>query len=321
MKILQIGFTVIVLAMCCGAAAQSKDPDIDWKPELARGGAPPCPKHPGVRTSRSETILVHQSKVLIIGTTTKIAGKDCVYEAKLQISGEHARVISFAHPEKNSFAVVDASPNGEKLLLEDDIWRDPPDIDKRNVEVAVFDLRSGSYQWQNVWDIFGWGDCSATVEPQGFTNGGRLLISARHSTWAGSEFTPCVQRPGLYEMNADSRMERLPDDTKVVRFAQEVADASEPCKEDPDIVSACFIARGRMSLYNGSHNVRIWRTGTHRMLGADDDMPLPALLQDKLNWDVAIWGDFNVCPLTKERPGEMQFVCVESANHIHLKPW
>ena len=33
------------------------------------------------------------------------------------------------------------------------------------------------------------------------------------------------------------------------------------------------------------------------------------------SWATEIYGDFNVCPFTKQKPGHMQMVCIESAAH------
>jgi hypothetical protein len=38
-----------------------------------------------------------------------------------------------------------------------------------------------------------------------------------------------------------------------------------------------------------------------------------------MSWDVEAWGDFEVCPFARERPGEMQMVCVESAKNVLFK--
>jgi hypothetical protein len=78
--------------------------------------------------------------------------------------------------------------------------------------------------------------------------------------------------------------------------------------------------------------VRIWRIGTHRVLGVQglDETghgagpgvcPLPQGLAGTLNSGKEVLGDFLVCPLSKERPGEMQFICVALATQVHAKPY
>jgi hypothetical protein len=41
------------------------------------------------------------------------------------------------------------------------------------------------------------------------------------------------------------------------------------CKGSYRLVGGCFVVRGRMAFYNGTHNVRIWPIGTHRLLGVE----------------------------------------------------
>jgi hypothetical protein len=64
--------------------------------------------------------------------------------------------------------------------------------------------------------------------------------------------------------------------------------------------------------------MRIWRIGTNRILGVQDG-PLPIELGEKMDWDVQAWGDFEVCPLTRQRPGWMQMVCIESSDHTFFQ--
>ena len=101
-----------------------------------------------------------------------------------------------------------------------------------------------------------------------------------------------------------------------------------PCAQSRVIVGQCFVVHGRMFFPNGNPPVRISRLGTKRILGvldgarsdASDDV-LPADLRKRLGpeWDkYDVFGDFEVCPLTRERPGHMQFVCLKSAHHVNL---
>jgi hypothetical protein len=56
----------------------------------------------------------------------------------------------------------------------------------------------------------------------------------------------------------------------------------------------------------------VWEPGE----GEKDVSWLPDTIADKLDYDHQIFADFEVCPLTKEKPGELQIVCVQSATHI-----
>jgi len=95
------------------------------------------------------------------------------------------------------------------------------------------------------------------------------------------------------------------------------------CKENPKTVGACYSVHGRLTLGADTVRLWLWPVGTKRILGVtagprldDADDPIrPRNLQFNPG-DEAIYGDFNVCPFTPERKGEMQMVCIESASHL-----
>ena len=98
-----------------------------------------------------------------------------------------------------------------------------------------------------------------------------------------------------------------------------------PCRTHPARVERCRIVHGRLSQWNGNPTSRIWIVGTHRMLGISQrpgrprfqDLPsalLRAMGEDA--WSVEVFGDFEVCPFTRQRPGWMQMVCVASARNL-----
>lgn len=98
-------------------------------------------------------------------------------------------------------------------------------------------------------------------------------------------------------------------------------DPRQGCKSNPDLVGPCFALHGRMGLTNGTPGVRIWRIGTRRILGVmvSENEIMPANVKRHLAWGTAIYGDFEVCPFSPQRPGEMQMVCVESARRLVLE--
>ena len=85
---------------------------------------------------------------------------------------------------------------------------------------------------------------------------------------------------------------------------------------------------------NGNPSYRLWKIGTHRILGIysgpsvdrnglDNEGPeLPSNVERKLwvtkdpNSQNDLFGDFEVCPLEPEKPGVMQAACIESAKNI-----
>lgn len=98
------------------------------------------------------------------------------------------------------------------------------------------------------------------------------------------------------------------------------------CRMHPDLIGRCFTVRGRLSVYNGSPALRIWRVRTRRMLGISEQRfsvagyrNVPANIESQINQDVDIFGDFLVCPFTRPKPGEMQLVCVESGKDLVVR--
>ena len=102
--------------------------------------------------------------------------------------------------------------------------------------------------------------------------------------------------------------------------------APQKCKGNPKVVSACYSVHGRLQLGANTVRLYLWPVGTKRMLGVtagprldDADDPIWPRNLD-LSQDVeAIYADFEVCPFTPERKGEMQLVCIESASHVAVK--
>ena len=107
-----------------------------------------------------------------------------------------------------------------------------------------------------------------------------------------------------------------------------VAAAGErpPCRHDPRVASSCFTVHGRLTVGQGSPGVRIWPVGTKRLLGVEDEPPnVPANVSARFSRAVfdtkdAIFGDFDICPLERERPGHMRLVCVAAATHLSVRP-
>jgi hypothetical protein len=98
------------------------------------------------------------------------------------------------------------------------------------------------------------------------------------------------------------------------------------CSEHPQLVGRCFTVHGRLSIYNGSPALRIWKLGTRRVLGISDQRfsvagyrNVPVDIERQINQDVAIFGDFLVCPFTRSKPREMQLVCIETGKNLVIR--
>lgn len=102
-----------------------------------------------------------------------------------------------------------------------------------------------------------------------------------------------------------------------------------PCRAHPDLVGPCRTVHGRLFFANGTPSKRIWVVGTRRILGVSERPSsggeglegLPANLRAALAghpFGIRLYGDFEVCPFTRQRPGWMQFVCVARATRLHV---
>ena len=99
------------------------------------------------------------------------------------------------------------------------------------------------------------------------------------------------------------------------------------CKGNPALVGPCFSVRGRMRMTNGGPAIRIWRIGTDRILGVWEPREgepnvewIPDAIYKQMDYGHQLFANFEVCPLTRERAGEMQTVCVASATNIRRTP-
>ncbi len=100
-------------------------------------------------------------------------------------------------------------------------------------------------------------------------------------------------------------------------------EAAPACKGTLAVVGACFTVHGRVGVYNGIP-IRIWVVGTRRMLGVRDATgggvtvrpEIQTLLSQGEPGATVVYGDYEVCPLSKPHPGWMQFICIESATHL-----
>jgi len=95
------------------------------------------------------------------------------------------------------------------------------------------------------------------------------------------------------------------------------------CETNYRIVDECYETRGRMQAANGNPSVRIWKVGTKRVLGVRNENleNLPTKVKEVFSFGVFVFADYKVCPLTKEKPGHMQMVCIESMKNIRIEDY
>lgn len=311
-------FLVMALVFVSQGTLAQKEPK--WLPGLAYGGVPDCPGHPGMRTHRSEVARGFGTIVSIVGIARR-GQRGCAYSAYVEVKQRGKKTFRLPEPDKRNFTIVDFSPDGRSLLLSSQIDLGSPYDEYRNIELTTMNLSTGELHWANAWDILGWHDCVSTIEAQGFTRDGKMVLRPRMSIRGTTRHPDCVKSPELLTTDLKpGSARRLPDDYRVERYGNKIHPAYEACKADPDIIGACFMVHGRLSIWNGAPSLRIWRTGTKRILGVQNEI-LPERVANRMDFGVEATGDFEVCPFTRERPGEMQMVCVESAENVTYKKW
>jgi hypothetical protein len=121
-------------------------------------------------------------------------------------------------------------------------------------------------------------------------------------------------------------------------FPQTLAKRRIPCKTAGNAAS-CYWTRGRLSLYNGNPPWRLWKVATHRILAIysgpatwqrrdeqDSENPefpinLGKVYRSQVNDPSLerVFADFEICPLERERSGQMQSACIESAKNIFVQ--
>jgi hypothetical protein len=316
---MRIAAVLLFLLLSGWSAHGEKEPS--FVPPLASGGAPECPEHMGVRNYKSE-IAKYVNTVAYITGTASLGNSGCQRRAELHIEADGAtRLYQLPVAKLQDFSIADFSPDGSNLLLFAERREVSSNEDFRDIEIAVVPVASGEMHWRNVWDIFQWQVCGATVEPQGFADEIHIALRARPSVINSKPRPDCISDVGLYSIDlAGQSVTRLPSGAEIQRYGSSTGAACQTCKKDPDIVSSCFTVHGRIFLANGSPSYRIWRIGTDRILGVPDSI-VPEAIAINLTWENAAFGDFYVCPFTAQKDGEMQYVCVESASKIIFKKW
>ena len=99
---------------------------------------------------------------------------------------------------------------------------------------------------------------------------------------------------------------------RVPRGAERI-DPKGGCRSNAAVVGPCFEGQGRAFASNGTPSLRIRWNGTNRVLGllpAEDEIA-PRCLKSEVTFERDVIGTFTVCPLSHEKAGSMQMVCVE----------
>lgn len=109
-----------------------------------------------------------------------------------------------------------------------------------------------------------------------------------------------------------------------------LAPAAEPgpCESDKRVVAACFVLHGRLQVPANMRS-EIWPLDGSKHLYAihlddyggpeDFDPPLPKNVKKVLDPDHDVYGDFKICPFSREQPGRLQIACIASAQHLVVR--
>ena len=119
---------------------------------------------------------------------------------------------------------------------------------------------------------------------------------------------------------------------KSLLLAMSIATVGNPSVQAhaADVKQPCEIVHGRLFVANGTPSIRIWKVGTHRILGVvsprtyDSEGPgvVPGNVWNMIEGpDVGqeLYGDFRVCPVTTPHRGWMQLVTLVSGEHLLLR--
>lgn len=228
MPILRMTGLLFLSATCLAqqAAAPVPVPDAPAAGQLASGTAAVCPDQPGTRTFRSEIFQDRTAQAEIIGSATRTSG-GCQYKAELRITrGGATSTVVFEDADKQSFSIVDFSPDGNSLLLAAQLPGEFPNEVNRQVAIAIFPLSRHNIVWHNAWDIFGWHDCDASVEPQGFDSHGNVIVRTQPSRYTPKHRADCVADASLNAVSiSEDTVERIPDSTPVLHHGRQVEGA------------------------------------------------------------------------------------------------
>jgi hypothetical protein len=98
--------------------------------------------------------------------------------------------------------------------------------------------------------------------------------------------------------------------------------ASWKCRATP--IESCATRHGRLSSQNAIA-LTIWLIGTTRLVALDNDVEdLPRSLQKYLDMTSAnhsyIFGDFDICPVEPDTPGQLRRVCVTGGTKFVIQP-
>ncbi len=101
------------------------------------------------------------------------------------------------------------------------------------------------------------------------------------------------------------------------------------CSRSRGFAGPCTTVRGRLRTNSDNVVVSMWKVGTTRLLGIQNEvapfnLPIVCRLPDEtlrlLAEGKVVYADFVIRPLTKDRPGVMGYACIASASNMVGRP-
>src|SRR5260370_791910 len=210
----------ILIGLLALAPTSGKNDEPQWLAPLTGGGAPGCSKRLGMRQYRSDVIRYRESTICIEGEAQHARG--CQEAARVQWRrGGVTKTFQLTDVFEQNFMIVDFAPDSSRVLIESEAPLRVGDEYFRNIQISTIEFSSTKIDWKNTWDLFGWGECEATVEPQGFTDEGEVVVRARPSVMARPRRPNCLKDVGLYAVDLQlGSVTRLPNDLRIQRYRE-----------------------------------------------------------------------------------------------------
>lgn len=312
-RVASLTLLLLLLAVLCAADDEVRPQSIG---PATSGSAPECPHNAGTREFHSAIAKFANTEAFILATS-RSDGHKCEKMIELHIRLQGKESVYTFPPGTDEADVIDFSSDGSTLLLSCGASVESSTGPAWRLRVAEMPVSGGEPKWRNPADLPTWKDCDAMLQVLGFSDTGKIVVLQS----SVGEFHPphCVPHPILYALDSGSNTTALPATTKVKRYAETIGGDSQTCRSDPDLVGACFTIHGRLSYSNGGPGTRIWWVGTHRMLGVDNEV-VPEEIARQMDWDHNAFGDYTVCPESKQEPGVMQSVCIDSVKNVVIRP-
>ena len=279
---------------------------------LAQTIAPPCSKHSGVRSTRSDVVALAQVTASISAQATR-EGESCIQSAALWVTQKGvSQQFELPDAGAKNLAIWDVAPDASAVLLSsyqpgaDDSW-----------QLAVVPLADGTVKWTPPGELLGFHNCGAELQPQGFLDPRHIVIAASPQKFAHA-LPDCVTKATLFSAETDRHQAKIIAPATISRLAAAISGSFQSCQSDPDVVGACYRTRARLALTKDGNGMTLWPVGSGHFLSVQEDM-VPEELRAQVSADQRIYATMLICPISPERSGPHR-ICIDSATDLKPDP-